>query len=150
MIVAHGSLAGLPEVTDIIHMIVVKDKLLVILTLSVSPSLTPGDVFVNLTSTNVIKDLTVIKVVQLDPDTTTIVLYPVDSTMRISPSVGLDIDNSFSGSAHTDDTILLIRSSSDSLRRQQWPKLFPIPPSHMIQNVNYRGEMQSLQEANLD
>ncbi|KAK0147511.1 hypothetical protein N1851_013018 [Merluccius polli] len=45
-----------------------------------------GDVFVNLTSTNVIKDLTVIKVVQLDHDTTIIVLYPVDPTMSSSPS----------------------------------------------------------------
>ena len=30
MIVAHGSLAGLPEVTEIIHMIVVRHKLLFI------------------------------------------------------------------------------------------------------------------------
>lgn len=86
-----------------------------------------GNIFVNLSSTTVIKDLTVLKVVQVDPDSTTIVLYPVDPPMSSILSVGLDSDDS-SGSAHTDDTVLLSSSSSDSLRTQQWPKVFPIPP----------------------
>lgn len=86
-----------------------------------------GNVFVNLTSTTVIKDLSVIKVVQLDPDTTTIVLYPVDPTISSIPSGGQDSEDSSSGSAHTDDTIILSSSSPESLRTQQWPKVFPIP-----------------------
>lgn len=84
-----------------------------------------GNIFVNLTSTTVIKDLTILKVVQLDPESTTVTLYPVDPSVSSIP-FGLDSDDS-SVSAHTDDTILLSSPSSDSLRTQQWPKLFPIP-----------------------
>lgn len=68
----------------------------------------------NLTSTTVIKDLSVIKVVQLDPDTTTIVLYPVDPTISSIPSGGQNSEDSSSGSAHTDDTIILSSCSPES------------------------------------
>lgn len=44
-----------------------------------------GNMFVNLTTTAAIKDLTVLKVIQLDPDSTTVILYTVD------PSVHLDL-----------------------------------------------------------
>ncbi|XP_018557035.1 uncharacterized protein LOC108900466 isoform X3 [Lates calcarifer] len=84
-----------------------------------------GNIFVNLTSTTVIKDLTILKVIQLEPDST-VVLYPVDPPMSSTPLFGLDSDDS-SVSAHTDDTILLSSPSSDSLRTQQWPRVFPIP-----------------------
>lgn len=84
-----------------------------------------GNIFVNLTSTAVIKDLTILKVIQLDPDST-VVLYPVDPSVSSIPLVGLDSDDS-SVSAHTDDTILLSSPSSDSLRTQQWPQVFTIP-----------------------
>lgn len=73
-----------------------------------------GNIFVNLTSTAVIKDLTILKVIQLDPDST-VVLYPVDPSTSSIPLVGLDSDDS-SVSAHTDDTILLSSPSSDSLK----------------------------------
>lgn len=53
----------------------------------------------NLTSTTVIKDLTIIKVVQLDPDSTTAVFYSVDPTMSSIPSSGMDSKDSSSGSA---------------------------------------------------
>lgn len=76
-----------------------------------------GNIFVNLTSTAVIKDLTILKVIQIDPDST-VVLYPVDPSVSSIPLVGLDSDDS-SVSAHTDDTILLSSPSSDSLRTQQ-------------------------------
>ncbi|XP_034554787.1 uncharacterized protein LOC117823669 [Notolabrus celidotus] len=85
-----------------------------------------GNIFVNLTSTSVIKDLSVIKVIQLDPDNTTVVLYPVDNLTSGTPSPGMNSEDSFSGSAHTDDTELLSHSP-DSLRTQQWPQVFPIP-----------------------
>ena len=81
-----------------------------------------GNIFVNLTSTTVIKDLTILKVVQLDCDATTLVLYPVDPLLMST----LDSDQS-SMSASTDDTILLSSPSLDSLRTQQWPKVFSIP-----------------------
>ena len=84
-----------------------------------------GNMFVNLTSTTVIKDLAVLKVIQLDPDST-VVLYALDPPGSSIPLVGLDSDDS-SVSAHTDDTILLSSPSSDSLRTQQWPRQFPIP-----------------------
>lgn len=84
-----------------------------------------GNIFVNLTSTAVIKDLTILKVIQIDPDST-VVLYPVDPSVSSIPLVGLDSDDS-SVSAHTDDTILLSSPSSDSLRTQQWPQVFTIP-----------------------
>lgn len=102
-----------------------------------------GNMFVNMTSTTVIKDLTVIKVVHLDPESTTIVLYPVEPTMSSSPSVGLDSEDSTSGSAHTDDTVLLSNSSSDSLRTQQWPKVFPIPTFSYDTECQLQREMQS-------
>ena len=84
-----------------------------------------GNMFVNLTSTTVIKDLAVLKLIQLDPDST-VVLYALDPPGSSIPLVGLDSDDS-SVSAHTDDTILLSSPSSDSLRTQQWPRQFPIP-----------------------
>lgn len=61
--------------------------------------------FVNLTSTSVIQDLTVLKVIQLDPDSN-VVLYTVDPQEMNTPLVELDRDDS-SVSTHTDDTILL-------------------------------------------
>ena len=84
-----------------------------------------GNMFVNLTPTTVIKDLAVLKLIQLDPDST-VVLYALDPPGSSIPLVGLDSDDS-SVSAHTDDTILLSSPSSDSLRTQQWPRQFPIP-----------------------
>ncbi|KAF3837638.1 hypothetical protein F7725_009406 [Dissostichus mawsoni] len=86
-----------------------------------------GNTFVNLTSTHAIKDLTVIKVVELDPDSTTVVLYPVEIPLNSTPTTGLYSEDSFSGSVNTDDIVLLSSSSSESLRTQQWPKVFPIP-----------------------
>ncbi|KAJ4932643.1 hypothetical protein JOQ06_011060 [Pogonophryne albipinna] len=44
-----------------------------------------GNTFVNLTSTHAIKDLTVIKVVELDPESTTVVLYPVEIPLNEIP-----------------------------------------------------------------
>lgn len=85
-----------------------------------------GNMFVNLTTTAAIKDLTVLKVIQLDPDSTTVILCPVDLSVSNISSFGLDSDDS-SVSAHTDGTILLSSGSSDSLRTQQWPQVFPIP-----------------------
>lgn len=87
-----------------------------------------GDMFVNLTSTTVIKDLAVLKVVQLDPDSP-VVLYALDPPVIPRPCIplgGRDSDDS-SVSALTDDTILLSSPSSDSLRTEQWPRQFPIP-----------------------
>lgn len=85
-----------------------------------------GNIFVNLTCTSVIKDLSVIKVIQLDPDSSTVVLYPVDNFTSSIRSPGMTSEDSFSGSAQSDDTVLLSHSP-DSLRTQQWPKDFPIP-----------------------
>lgn len=98
-----------------------------------------GNTFVNLTSTTVIKDLTILKVIQLDPDSTTIILYPFNPP-KSSNTSGLDSEDS-SVSVHTDDTILL--SSPSSLRTQQWPQVFQIP------NFSYDTECQ-LHKANLE
>lgn len=82
--------------------------------------------FVNLNSTTVVKDLTVLRVVQIDLDRT-IILYPVEpvNSVNSNASSGLESDDSLT-SAHTDDTLLL-NNSPDSLRTQQWPNAFPIP-----------------------
>lgn len=100
-----------------------------------------GNVFVNLNSTTVVKDLTVLRVVQIDPDTT-IILYPVDPAVSSIYSSGLESDDSLL-SAHTDDTILLSSPSPDSLRTQQWLKEFPIP------RFSYDTECQ-LQKGNVE
>lgn len=88
-----------------------------------------GNIFVNLTSTTVIKDLTILKVIQEYPEST-VVLYPVDPSASSTPLFEQASDDS-SVSAHTDDTILLSSPSSNSLtnslRTQQWPQVFPIP-----------------------
>ena len=86
-----------------------------------------GNTFVNLTSTHAIKDVTLIKVVELDPDSTTVVLYAVEIPFNSTPTSGLYSEDSSSGSVNTDDTVLLSGSPSESLRTQQWPKVFPIP-----------------------
>ncbi|XP_035986263.1 uncharacterized protein LOC118559847 [Fundulus heteroclitus] len=83
-----------------------------------------GGIFVNLSSTSMIKDLTTIKIIQAAPD---IVLSFVESV----PSDLSDLDTSLvSQNTDTDDTIILSRSSSDSegLRKEPWPKEFIIPP----------------------
>uniref|UniRef100_A0A8B9K3T5 PB1 domain-containing protein n=1 Tax=Astyanax mexicanus TaxID=7994 RepID=A0A8B9K3T5_ASTMX len=85
-----------------------------------------GNIFVNMTSTAVVKDLSVIKVVELDPDSATVVLYPVDDTGGSLLSDTLDNEDNSPGSAHSDDTVLC-SNSPDTLRTQQWPKVFPIP-----------------------
>ncbi|XP_041841969.1 uncharacterized protein LOC121640324 [Melanotaenia boesemani] len=85
-----------------------------------------GNIFVNLTSTAVIKDLSILKVIQLDPNSTTVILYPVDLATSSNSSFSVDSDES-SVSARTDDTVLLSSPSSDSLRTQQWPQVFQIP-----------------------
>ncbi|KAF6730795.1 hypothetical protein FQA47_008429 [Oryzias melastigma] len=99
-----------------------------------------GNTFVNLTSTTVIKDLTTLKVIQLDPETTTLTLYPVTFPESSNTSSCLDSDDSLV-SANTDDTILL--SSPLLLRTQQWPQVFQIP------KFSYDTECQ-LQRANLE
>ncbi|KAL6476470.1 hypothetical protein MHYP_G00149690 [Metynnis hypsauchen] len=215
MILAHGSLAGLPEFTEIIQMIVVKDMVLFIVKKlsawyrehyrayelktytyifkDTMGDVTPvrllvmlnednsirmdlrsgipdsvdelieevkrscglggyvrlqykdtdfGNMFVNLTSTAVIKDLSVIKVVELNPDST-VVLYPVDPTVSSFPSAGQDNYDDSSGSPHTDDTVLFSSSSPESLRTQQWPKLFQIPLfSYDTESQLHRGNAE--------
>lgn len=101
-----------------------------------------GSMFVNLTTTAAIKDLTILKVIQLDPDSTTVILCPVDRSVSNISSFGLDSDDS-SVSAHTNDTILLSSGSSDSLRTQQWPQVFPIPRFSYDTDVNCRKEIQN-------
>jgi len=85
--------------------------------------------FVNLSSTSAIKDLTTIKVIQLNLDAA-IVLQLVDVSNDNLPA-----DLSSSGHANTshsersdsDDTVLLSSSSSEGFRTEPWPKVFPIP-----------------------
>ncbi|CAL9682187.1 unnamed protein product [Knipowitschia caucasica] len=109
-----------------------------------------GNAFVNVTSTQVIGDLTVLKVIELDPDST-VTLYPVDVPCSpiphsASPSVASSLsthaesEESSSGSGNSDDTIILHHSPAP-LRTQQWPKVFHIPA------FSYDTEMQ-LQKGN--
>lgn len=85
-----------------------------------------------MTSTSVIKDLTILKVIQLDPEATTVVLYPVNTPM--SSSLSLDIDSEDCPSllsALPSDTALpshtALPTHTDCLRKEQWPKAFQIP-----------------------
>ena len=81
-------------------------------------------VFVNLSSTSIIKDLTTIKLLPSDP-TTDIVL---EVLLNSIPADLCDPDTS-SLSVHTDsdDTVLLSSSSSKIFRTEPWPKEFVIP-----------------------
>lgn len=86
--------------------------------------------FVNLSSTSAIKDLTTIKVVQLDLDTP-IVLRLVDVSNDNLPddwSSFSQANTSHSERSDSDDTVLLSSSSSsEGFRTEPWPKVFPIP-----------------------
>lgn len=52
-----------------------------------------GNTFVNLTSASGIKDLSVIRVIHLDPDSTTVVLYPVDNLTGGTPPPGMNSED---------------------------------------------------------
>lgn len=82
-------------------------------------------VFVNLSSTSTIKDLTTIKVIPSDPPTD-IVLEFINSN-----PADLCVSDTSSLTVHTDsdDTVLLSSSSSSSerFRTEPWPKEFVIP-----------------------
>lgn len=115
-----------------------------------------GDLFINVTSTSVIKDLTVLKVIQLDPEATTVVLYPVDAPLSSTLSFGTDSEDCPNLSALPNDTALsntalpgqtALPSPTDSLTKDQWPKSFPVPPfsydtecqlhkANIINNIN--------------
>ncbi len=79
--------------------------------------------FVNLTSTTEIKDLSTVKVIQTDKQPFG---SPSGALEMSSCSSSQSDDTSSAGSSGTDSSVILDRSLS-TLRTIQWPKEFPIP-----------------------
>jgi|UniRef100_A0A8C4ZUH9 hypothetical protein len=80
--------------------------------------------WVNLTKTSDLKDLATLKVVQ--PPPVTLVFEPVDLSVN-EANVHSQDDASISSSACSDDTLPVSDASSDTFRKEQWPKVFIIP-----------------------
>ena len=85
--------------------------------------------WVNLTKTSELKDLATLKVIQTPP--VTLFLEPVDFSVN-EANVHSQDDASFCSSACSDDTLPVSDTSSDTLRKEQWPKVFIIPTFHRI------------------
>lgn len=82
-----------------------------------------GEMFVNLASTAEIKDLSIVKVIQMDDHP---IGSPISASGTSSSSSIQGRDSCCVGSSGIDSTIILDRSPL-SLRTIQWPKEFPIP-----------------------
>ncbi|XP_052459822.1 uncharacterized protein LOC128018377 isoform X2 [Carassius gibelio] len=79
--------------------------------------------WVNLTSTSQLKDLGTLKVIPVEP-TVTLFLEPVGTSVNKASFLSQD-DSSISASS--DDTLPISSASSDTYRKEQWPKVFVIP-----------------------
>ncbi|KAJ4948213.1 hypothetical protein JOQ06_019750 [Pogonophryne albipinna] len=81
--------------------------------------------WVNLTSTSELKDLATLKVINVVPSVT-LFLEPVEYSVDKANFQSQD-DSSMSSSACSGDTLPVSSPSSDTYRKEQWPKVFLIP-----------------------
>ncbi|KAK5883477.1 hypothetical protein CesoFtcFv8_019804 [Champsocephalus esox] len=81
--------------------------------------------WVNLTSTSELKDLATLKVINVVPSVT-LFLEPVEYSVDMANFQRQD-DSSMSSSACSGDTLPVSSPSSDTYRKEQWPKVFLIP-----------------------